>query len=245
MQLQERHTDRPGFRPLYQQVRDLLVSRISTGAWRPAEALPSEQALAGEFGVSQGTVRKAIDSLVAENLIERRQGKGTFVAQHTRESAQFRFFKLCHDAGERALPTCKQSTIIRRPASADECEKLGLRKRSDVYQVTRTRYAKNKPVLRENIVVSASLFPNLDTQQPLPNTLYTLYQSEFNISVNGAREQLKAVAADKEAARELQVDVGAPLLSIERIALDVAGRPIELRRTVFLTENTHYSIDLS
>ncbi len=245
MELQERHSDRPGFRPLYQQVRDLLVSRISTGAWRPAEALPSEQALAVELGVSQGTVRKAIDSLVAENLIERRQGKGTYVAQHTRESAQFRFFKLTHDGGERALPSCRQSTIIRRPASAEECAKLDLRRRSDVYQIARTRYARNKPVLRESIVVPAALFPGLDTRQPLPNTLYTFYQSEFGVSVNGARERLKAVAADKEAARELLAAPGAPLLSVERVALDVAGRPIELRRTAFLTENTHYGIELS
>ena len=76
MNLQEQYSEQPGFRPLYQQVRELLVSRISTGAWRPAEALPSEMALARELNVSQGTVRKAIDSLVAEKLIERRQGKG-------------------------------------------------------------------------------------------------------------------------------------------------------------------------
>ena len=245
MELQERHSDRPGFRPLYQQVRDLLVSRISTGAWRPAEALPSEQALAVELGVSQGTVRKAIDSLVADNLIERRQGKGTYVAQHTRESAQFRFFKLTHDGGERALPSCRQSAIIRRPASAEESEMLDLRKRADVYEVTRTRYAEERPVLRERVIVAAGLFADLDTRQPLPNTLYTFYQAEFNISVNSARERLKAVAADKEAARELNVEIGAPLLSVERLALDVAGRPIELRRTVLLTDDLHYGIELS
>ena len=82
----------PDFQPLYKQVYDVLVRRIAEGAWRPAEALPSEQALAAELNVSQGTVRKALDALVAENLVYRRQGKGTYVAEHTQEHALFRFF---------------------------------------------------------------------------------------------------------------------------------------------------------
>ena len=245
MQLQERHTGRPGFRPLYQQVRDLLVSRISTGAWRPAEVLPSEQALAVEFGVSQGTVRKAIDSLVAENLIERRQGKGTYVAQHTNESAQFRFFRLTHDTGNRAYPTCKQSTIVRRAARPSELEKLDLPPASEVFEVARTRHVDDAPIMREHIVLSAALFGNLDSYQPLPNTLYTLYQSEFNLSITGATEEVKAVAADKDVAQSLNVNVGDPILRVVRIARDMTGRPIELRQTDFLTTATHYAVDLS
>ncbi|MFO0452679.1 MAG: GntR family transcriptional regulator [Pseudomonadota bacterium] len=64
----------PHYRPLYRQVYDSLVRQIAEGAWRPGEALPSEQALAARLGVSQGTVRKALDTLAVEKLIERRQG---------------------------------------------------------------------------------------------------------------------------------------------------------------------------
>ncbi len=245
MNINDQYTEQPGFRPLYQQVRDLLVSRISTGAWRPAEALPSEIALARELNVSQGTVRKAIDALVADKLIERRQGKGTYVAKHTRESAQFRFFKLSHDNGERVFPTCKQSTIKRRAGTASECKKLDLPKSSDVYEILRTRFVGNMPVLREKIIVPFSKFANLDSHQPLPNTLYTLYQEHFNISINSTDEKLKAALAGVEIARELKIKPNDPVLNVERLGRDVTGATVELRQSIFLTNGLHYALQLT
>ena len=72
----------PSFRPLYEQIKVLLTQSLIAGEWHPGEAIPSEQELAQRFKVSQGTVRKAIDELAAENILIRRQGKGTFVATH-------------------------------------------------------------------------------------------------------------------------------------------------------------------
>jgi len=83
-------TESPGYRPLYRQVYDIVVRRVAEGKWRPGEALPSEQNLAREMGVSQGTMRKVLDSLTAEKLLERRQGKGTFIAENTQESDRVR-----------------------------------------------------------------------------------------------------------------------------------------------------------
>ncbi len=244
MELTERHPNRPGFRPLYQQVRELFLSRISSGAWRPAESLPSEQSLAAELGVSQGTVRKALDSLAADNLVERRQGKGTFVSQHTQESAKFRFFKLYHSTGEHALPMCKDAKAKRRRATANERAILNLASRADVFSIERTRFINDKPTLRELIAVPAALFPNLDLHQPIPNTLYTLYQSEYGVSIVGAIEKLRAVEANKEDARALKKSPGAPVLEVERIALDLDNRPVELRLSRFCTEGMHYLVEL-
>ncbi|MBY0421758.1 MAG: GntR family transcriptional regulator, partial [Parvularculaceae bacterium] len=139
MTVAHRPLDRPGFRPLYQQVRELLLARIASGVWRPAESLPSEQTLAGELGVSHGTVRKALDSLAADNLVERRQGKGTYVVEHTQESAHFRFFKITHASGERAMPECRKSSILRRAAKAGERAKLDLAEGGEVFQIRRDR----------------------------------------------------------------------------------------------------------
>ena len=75
----------PSFHPLWQQIRALIVRDLESGAWKPGEAIPSELDLAARFGVSQGTVRRAIDALADDNLVVRRQGKGTFVATHTEE----------------------------------------------------------------------------------------------------------------------------------------------------------------
>ncbi|OXH85790.1 GntR family transcriptional regulator, partial [Burkholderia multivorans] len=89
----------PTFSPLYQQIKALITQSLESGEWKPGEIIPSEVELAARYKVSQGTVRKAIDELAAENLVVRRQGKGTFVATHNEERAQFRFLRLLADDG--------------------------------------------------------------------------------------------------------------------------------------------------
>lgn len=223
----------------------MFLARISSGAWRPAEVLPSEQALADELGVSQGTVRKALDSLANDNLVERRQGKGTFVAKHTQESAQFRFFRLCGESGDRALPTCKHSVIKLRRAKPVEARTLQLDSGAEIFEIDRTRYVDDQPILHETISLAAEKFPNLDGFQPLPNTLYTLYQSEYGVSINAAEESIRATAATAQIARRLRTGAGEPLLCVERLALDVNRAPVELRRSFYLTDAHHYAVSLN
>jgi GntR family transcriptional regulator len=244
MTLAARQPDRPGFRPLYQQVRELLLARIVSGVWRPAEALPSEQTLATELGVSHGTVRKALDSLATDNLIERRQGKGTYVVEHTQESAHFRFFKIAHRSGERAAPVLKKSTLSERTARPAEKTRLDLGPDARVFQIKRDRQIDGVVAVRETIVISAALFAGIDKRQPLPNTLYTLYQSEFGISIVSASEQIEAIAAGREDAEALGVAVGSPIIEVNRIAYDITGRTIELRQSRFATGKLVYSVEL-
>lgn len=244
MPLIARPTDRPGFRPLYQQVRELLVSRIAAGVWRPAEALPSEQTLAGELGVSHGTVRKALDTLEAENLVERRQGKGTYIVEHTQESAHFRFFKISYPTGERAMPSCRKSSIALRAAKSSERERLDLGAEAQVFQIRRDRFVDDALSVREVIVVSAELFPGLETREPLPNTLYMLYQAEFRVSIVSASEQIRSVAAGRDDATALGIAVGSPILQVDRTAYDITGRAIELRQSRFSTGELVYAVEL-
>lgn len=244
MTLANRQPDRPGFRPLYQQVRELLLARIVTGVWRPAEALPSEQTLASELGVSHGTVRKALDSLAADNLVDRRQGKGTYVVEHTQESAHFRFFKIAYPSGERAMPTCRKAAISERLAKPAERQRLGLGPEARIFQIKRDRYIDGAVAVRETIVISADLFAGLDRRQPLPNTLYTLYQAEFGVSIVSASEQIQSVAAGREDAAALGVEPGAPIIEVNRTAYDITGRAIELRQSRFATGKLVYSVEL-
>jgi GntR family transcriptional regulator len=90
------------FTPLYQQIKTLLLASLQSAEWQPGEPIPSEMELAARYEVSQGTVRKAIDELAAENLLVRHQGKGTFVASHHSEAWQYRFFSLVSDSGDEA-----------------------------------------------------------------------------------------------------------------------------------------------
>lgn len=239
-----RQLERPGFRPLYQQVRELLLARIASGVWRPAESLPSEQTLAGELGVSHGTVRKALDSLAADNLVERRQGKGTFVVEHTQESAHFRFFKVAYASGERAMPGCKKATVTRRAAKAQERMRLGGEDGVEVFQIKRDRTIDDKVSVRELIVLPSALFDGLDRISPLPNTLYTFYQANFGLSIVSASEQIQSVAANREDSEALGIAAGAPILQVDRTAYDITGRAIELRQSRFATGALVYSVEL-
>ncbi len=235
----------PHYRPLYRQVYDFLVRQIAEGAWRPAEALPSEQALADKLRVSQGTVRKALDALAVEKLIERRQGKGTYVAEHTQERALFRFFRLAEPGGERATPTSADEAVKRRPARAPEMQKLHLERGEQVVEISRTRLVGGKPVVLERIVLPLRHFPDIDRKRPLPNTLYAMFQQEYGVNIVSAEEELRADVVRREDARRLPLAVGAPLLNIERIAIALDGSRVEWRVSRCDTTHLVYAVTLS
>ena len=119
----------PSFSPLYQQIKALILQSLQAGEWKPGEPIPSEIELAARYRVSQGTVRKAIDELAAENLVVRRQGKGTFVATHAEQHVQYRFLKLMPDNGDRAEEGPAERTVLecrRTRANADVARVLAL-----------------------------------------------------------------------------------------------------------------------
>jgi GntR family transcriptional regulator len=235
----------PDFQPLYKQVYAVLVQRIAEGAWRPAQSLPSEQALAGELGVSQGTVRKAMDALAAENL--RRQGKGSYVAEHTQEHALFRFFRLARPSPDRGriTPQLGEEKIRRRAANETERSRLELRKNAQVVELRRTRLIDDAPRIIEKIVLPLSLFPGIDKQQALPNTLYSLYQGVYGVSIAVAKEELRAILANKGDAKELRIEPGTPLLQIDRIAVALDGQPVEWRVSRCDTRDIVYAVDVN
>jgi GntR family transcriptional regulator len=235
----------PHYRPLYRQVYDSLVKQIADGSWRPGAALPSEQALAARLNVSQGTVRKALDSLAVEKLVERRQGKGTYVAEHTQERALFRFFRLASVDGVRAIPTSAAQTVRRREARRDDVQRLKLAAGDAVVEIARTRLIEGKPAIHERIVLPLALFPGIDKRAPLPNALYTLYQHEYGHNIVAAHEELRADLARKEDARRLKVKPGAPLLHIDRIGVALDGTRVEWRTSRCDTTHLVYAVTLT
>ena len=235
----------PGFRPLYQQVKDLLVERLIGGYWRPGDLLPSEMQLAAELGVSQGTVRKALDEMTAENLLVRRQGRGTFVAEHDQEHALFHFFKMTDRNGQPVVP---ESRVLRRSSGSarkDEATRLGIAAESPVIRISRVRSMAGKAAIFERLVLPGRLFPDLHDRSELPNTLYTLFARDYGITVGKAVERLRAVPATPEVARHLGIEAGRPLLEIDRVASALDGQPVEWRTSLCHTAETAYSVTLS
>lgn len=235
----------PQYRPLYSQVYETLVKQIAEGVWKPGESLPSEQALAAQLGVSQGTVRKALDALAIDKVIDRRQGKGTFIAELTQERALFRFFRLTRPDGARAVPTSGAETVKRRRARSQEAEALGISESAEIIEIVRTRFVDEHPVAHEKIVLPEKLFPDLDRHAPLPNALYGLYQLEYGIGIVSTEEKLCADIARREDVRRLGVPAGAPLLQVERVALAMNGKRVEWRLSRCDTSSLFYAVTLT
>lgn len=234
----------PAFSPLYQQIKVLILQSLQSGEWKPSEAIPSEVDLASRFKVSQGTVRKAIDELAAENLLVRRQGKGTFVATHAERQVQYRFLKLIPDNGqphnappaERHIIDCKRSR-----ATADIARALELRPGDAVLQVRRVLSFVNIPTILEDLWLPAGPFQGLtaDRLRHYNGPMYGLFETEFGVRMVRAEEKLRAVLPDAEQCSLLQITATTPLLRVERIAYTYNNAPMEMRRGLYLT-GTHY-----
>lgn len=233
------------FSPLYQQIKGLILNSLRRGEWKPGEAIPSEMELAARFRVSQGTVRKAIDELAAENLLVRRQGKGTFVATHAEQHVQFRFLKLVPDSGTPGSEGPAQRDIIecrRTRASADIARALALRTGDAVLQARRVLSFAGTPTILEDIWLPAAPFKGL-TAERLANyhgPMYALFETEFNVRMVRAEEKIRAEPATGGREELLKVAPGTPLLSVERVAYTYDDVPMELRRGYYRTDTHHY-----
>jgi GntR family transcriptional regulator len=240
----------PAFSPLYQQIKGLILQSLQAGEWKPGEAIPSEMDLAARFRVSQGTVRKAIDELAAENLVVRRQGKGTFVATHAEQHVQYRFLKLMPDSGDRDSEGPAQRDILecrRLRAPAEIARALALRSGDAVVQVRRTLSFGGEPTILEDFWLPGNAFRGLTAEQMADyhGPTYAMFELDFGVRMVRAEEKIRAVGADEEAARLLRVPRGAPLLSVERLAYTYNDVPMELRRGLYRTDTHHYRNELN
>jgi GntR family transcriptional regulator len=230
------------FAPLYQQIKQLLVTSLDEGEWKPGELIPSEFELAARFQVSQGTVRKAVDELAAANLLVRRQGKGTFVATHHEPRAQFRFLRLMPDAGEPAPAESRFLDCRRLRSPAEIARQLGLKTGDQVVFVRRLLSFTGKPLVLDDIWLPSALFKGLtaDRLSRYRGPLYGLFESEFGTRMIRAEEQIRAVAADVTVARILQVPKDSPLLLVDRVSFSYGDKPVEVRRGLCVTTAHHY-----
>jgi GntR family transcriptional regulator len=215
--------------PLYQQVDNTIRRRLIDNVWKPGEAIPSEMQLATEMNVSQGTVRKALNDMVAENLLYRRQGLGTFVSEHTEHRALFLFFSIVGDDGARLLPESRVLDCTEDMATPDEAAHLKLAADEMVVRFRRVRFFDGTAAIVETITLPLEHFPGFGTEVDPPNNLFRFYQSAYGVTVAKADEQLTAVSAAEEEAVLLGIDAGAPLLEIDRTAKMLDERPVEWR----------------
>ena len=219
--------------PRYQRLRDEMVALIAARHWRPGEAIPTEQALASSYDVAVGTVRKAVDLLVAEGLLERFQGRGTFVRRASFDSSLFRFFRFQTRQGERRIP---ESRILRREvvdAPSAVAAILQISNSARVIQMSRLRLIDGVPMLAEEIwlpYVRFAAFAQMDLND-VGDLLYPVYEAQCNQVVASATETLTVEAIGPLHARLLRIEPGTPAVVIERLAYGYDRQPLEWRRS--------------
>jgi GntR family transcriptional regulator len=214
---------------LYLQVRDALVERIVNGAWKPGFALPNENDLARELGVSTGTLRRALKMMEAERLLTRQQGRGTFVTDQTSGDRTTRFDSLRMGDGEHFWGEVLAVEVSEATANALECTRLRLRPEAPVYRIRRIRHHQGRVCLVEDATLPADLFPGLAAGKAVPDAIAVLAQ-EHGVLLGRVEEHISAGVPPAAVASILGVEPGTLVMVLDRIVLMFdEGRPVEWR----------------
>lgn len=231
------------FSPLYRQIKGLILAGLESGEWRPGEAIPSELELASRFRVSQGTIRKAVDELSAENLLVRRQGKGTYVATHSEPQAQFRFLRLRPMEGELQYPEMTLIECRRTRAFGEAARALEMRSGEGILQLRRLLSFQGVPTVLDDISLPGSVFKGLSASRinSYSGSLYNLFETEFGTRMIRADERIRAIPADPSVADLLKVSVGTSLLCVDRLTFTYGNRAVEFRRGLYRTDAHYYA----
>lgn len=192
-------------------------------------------------------MRKAIDEMAADNILVRKQGKGTYVASHTDPRQMFRFLRLVPEEGELTHPKSVPIDCWRAKAGQEVARMLAIGTGTPIIILRRVLKFGQQPIVGDEIYLPEELFQGLDLEmlQTWDSSLYSLFETRFGLRMIRAQERIRAVAADRAAADLLQVDEGTPLLSVERVTYTYGDRPVEWRRGVYSTAGHYYLNDLT
>ncbi len=237
----------PTFSPLYRQIKGLMLQALEAGEWRPGQVIPSEQELAARFNVSQGTVRKAIDEMAADNLLVRKQGKGTYVASHNDPRSFFRFLRLVPVNGDLRHPESIPLECWKAKAGQEASRMLDIKPGDPIIIVRRLLKFSHKPVVIDEIYLPGEVFQGLTLEvlQTWNGSLYSLFETRFGLRMIRAQESIRAVAADRSTSEALKVPEGQPVLSVERVTYTYGDKPVEWRRGLYLTDEHFYLNELN
>ncbi len=233
--------------PLYQRLREEMLAKIAAGEWTPGAPIPTEAELTKSYGVAIGTVRKAVDTLVNEGLLLRSQGRGTFVRRPNFDASLARFFRQVDASGGREIPTSRILSKTLQKPSPGVSNALGLGKGEQVVHMERLRMVEGRTLFHEEIWLPANRFGALMDVDPegFGELLYPFYEQQCGQCIASARETLTVGAADGDMAAALSIEEGAPVVTIERIALGYDRAPLEYRLTRAAAEGFRYQIDIS
>lgn len=220
-------------KPLYGQVREMLLDRIAKGEWGPGESLPNEFLLAQQFDVSVGTIRRAVEGLEESGVVVRKQGRGTYVSGQGASALEQRFSRLRSTQGRPLQIAYDLLGVERRLASETERVRLILDAQDEVLVIRQLLRTPLAVAGLEQSVVPSGLFPNLEAALTTGQPLYAVYCLQ-GVLVVRADDAIRFSAATSATASPLGLQVGQIVIAVERVALDMDGRAIELRTSSFV-----------
>lgn len=228
--------------PLYRVVKRSLLRAIETGRYPAGGTLPNETDLAAAFDVSIGTLRHAVDELVAEHILVRRQGRGTFVALHNADRFMFQFFHVERTDGLREIPKVELVAFERIRIDEEQAQALGLKPGEPAIQVDNRMLLQGRAVIHDRLALPALLFRGLTEKRFVErtSTIYHLYQTEFGITVTRAHERARAAGIDRASGRILGLAPGTPVMQVRRTALTFGDKPVEYRVSTINTALHEY-----
>lgn len=216
--------------PKYYVLKEQILALIEDAA--PGTLIPTERALAEQYGTSRTTVRQAIGELVAEGRLDRTQGRGTFVAPpkvtHVRQLTSF-----SDDAASQGLTASAVILDISVvPADPAAARRLALEAGTEVHRVERIRLVNGEPLAHETAFLAGSL-PGLAHNVETRGSLYSALNEDYGIRISEVEDTVETKLAGPDEVRLLDVEMGAPMLLVHRLGFDADGAPVEWARSMF------------
>ena len=231
----------------YQEVKQKITEDLVRGRYPMGQALPAEKDLSKELDVSIGTLRKAVDELVAEGIVVRRQGRGTYVAEHDLKRLLYYFFHVVkHDVEKKVYPKVELISLNSAVANKEEAAKLQIKEGSPVWRVTNRLSLEGRCVMIDQITLDKKRFKNLTRTDFIDRkgSIYQMYQAQYEQTVVRSSERLRAGLAGKQHAEWLGLTPESPVLIIRRVALGLQDDPIEWRISTLNTNHHEYFSEL-
>jgi len=228
-------------KPLYLQLAETIKQKISRNVWEIGMMIPSENELAREFDISVGTVKKALGVLVQEGTLFRRQGKGTFVSKPDFSKSFSRFFRYGQEGkvgDESPGSMIKAISVVTPPAQITAV--LQLSEEAKVVHIKRVRTLQQIPFSVEELYLPYPRFKGIEDLELADQMLYPIYNEQFSTPVIWADDYLQPGVADAEAAAALGIEVGAPVMCVERLAHTYEDIPVEWRRSTGRGDSFRY-----
>jgi len=228
--------------PYFLQIYNELRGRILSQVYLPGNAIPSENELVSEFGVTRATIRNAVKKLQDEGLVRTEKGKGSFVNAPKIEQSLFKFYSFGRDYSIFNI----QSVLVKVKDILDEeiQIKLNLSSQDHIKQIIRIRKLDNIPVIIETSYIPVTLVPDIETFDLQNLSIYDLLEQHYGLHILKAKEYLDPCIADSYCSKLLEIDKGKPVFVTERITYDTTEKPIEYRKSIIRSDKFRFSVEL-